>query len=276
MLCPVVAIRMKASPFTSRAVPFLLVVAALGGLALMLTQQSGALLKPGAIAGKEVHTANARDDAFCEIVPVLRTPSAMVVEFYNTTGTSGPGGGCPAEKFAAIDAKQLAADLKVFAVHMNPSPQSARRHWVMDENWVYKVGETVNFMGVDATWMASMTIEQLRGGIAKPYDGSQIRRATKYLYKKGSEVFLMRTADRKTYVMQSYVTEVDNDLTYAQLGKLGSKLNLPAGWTFETKRLRQDLMVDPQQSNGVAHIIRDDLHNVYEGCGFDAACNYVP
>jgi hypothetical protein len=26
---------------------------------------------------------------------------------------------------------------------------------------------------------------------------------------------------------------------------------------------------------GIPHIIRDDLHDVYEGCGFDATCNYV-
>jgi len=36
------------------------------------------------------------------------------------------------------------------------------------------------------------------------------------------------------------------------------------------------LTVDPRNADGVAHIIRDDLHDIYEGCGFDAACNHAP
>ena len=76
--------------------------------------------------------------------------------------------------------------------------------------------------------------------------------------------------------MQSYASEVDPKLSFDQLSQLGSRLKLPAGWTFEAKTLDQDLTVDPRNANGLAHIIRDELHNVYEGCGFDAACNYVP
>jgi hypothetical protein len=69
---------------------------------------------------------------------------------------------------------------------------------------------------------------------------------------------------------------VDKDLSFDQLKDLGSKLKLPQGWKFEAKQLTKDLTVDPRNSNGVAHIVRDDLHDVYEGCGFDKACNYVP
>jgi len=60
------------------------------------------------------------------------------------------------------------------------------------------------------------------------------------------------------------------------LAQLGSKLKLPAGWKFEAKTLNKELTIEPGKSGGAAHIIRDELHNVYEGCGFDATCNYVP
>ncbi len=76
--------------------------------------------------------------------------------------------------------------------------------------------------------------------------------------------------------MQSYATEVDKNLTINNLPQLATKLKLPDGWAFETKTLEKDLTIDPRKAEGVAHIIRDDLHNVYEGCGFDAACDYVP
>jgi hypothetical protein len=104
----------------------------------------------------------------------------------------------------------------------------------------------------------------------------EIHRDTKWLYEKGKPVFLMRTPDGKVYVMQSYVTVVDKGLSIDNLSELGSKLKLPDGWKFETKKLDTDLTIDPTKAGGVAHIIQDQMQNTYEGCGFDAACNYTP
>jgi hypothetical protein len=235
-------------------------------------------LNPGPIPGNEVHTANARDYACCEIAPVIHSEDGIRAEVYNTTGTTGPGGGCPPEPFAAIKTKELAEKLDAALVYMNPNPQTARRHWVMDENWVYSIGETIDFDGVQATWMASMTpLDILSALNAGPYFPTQIYRHSKYLYAKGSAVFLMRAPEGKVWVMQSYANEVDPTLALAQLPELGAKLkDLPKDWTFEVKTLDRDLTVEPERVQGVARIVRDELHDVYEGCGFDAACNYVP
>jgi len=147
----------------------------------------------------------------------------------------------------------------------------------MDQFWVFRAGETVEFEGVKATWIASMTphamLAALSGGAYTP---TEIHRTSKYMYANGSTVFLMRTPENKTYVMQSYVTEVDPSLTFDRLAQLGSKLKLPAGWKFEAKTLDKELTIEPGKAGSVAHIIRDELHNVYEGCGFDATCSYVP
>jgi hypothetical protein len=232
------------------------------------------ILKPGAIKGTEVHLAKARDYAYCEIAPVIGKPPKTIAQFYNTSGLDPS---CPAEPFAAIDGKNLAAELKADMVYMNPTPQTARRHWVMDQLWIFKAGETVDFGGgVKATWVASMSPADLKGGLKGPFEPAVIHRESKYLYAKGSTVFLMRAPGGKTYVMQSYATEVDKGLTFAQLPQLGSKLTMPDGWKFETKQLTKDLTIDPRKAKGTAHIIRDNFHNVYEGCGFDAACSYVP
>ena len=56
----------------------------------------------GPIPGNEVHTANARDYAYCEIAPVIHSEHGIRAQVYNTTGTTGPGGGCRPEPFAAI------------------------------------------------------------------------------------------------------------------------------------------------------------------------------
>jgi hypothetical protein len=71
--------------------------------------------------------------------------------------------------------------------------------------------------------------------------------------------------------------QIDPNLTFDQLPQLDSKLNLPEGYKFEVKTLTQDLTIDLRKApDNTAHIVRDELHDVYEGCGFDHACNYTP
>lgn len=221
--------------------------------------------------------SNARDYAYCEIAPFVILEGKITAEFYNTSGTTGVGGGCPPDKFAAIDGNRLAADFAAATVYLNPTPLTARRHRVMDRFWAAQKGETVDFYGVSATWGASMDPTLLAGMVRGNYEPGQIHRNTKYTYLKGSPAFLLRAPSGKTWVMQSYATEVDASLAYDQLPQLGDKLKqLPAGWKFEVKTLDRDLTIEPGKAQDTAHIIRDELHDVYEGCGFDAACNFVP
>lgn len=229
-------------------------------------------LNPGVVPGKVLHNPNARNFAFCEIAPVLGEPPTA--QFYNTSGAEDY---CPVDKMEALNPEKLAAELGATMVYLNPTPRNARRHWVMDELWAFAVGESVDFHGVRGTWAASMAPQSMKGLLTGPYTPGQIHRQSKYLYKAGSRVFLLHAPDGKTWVMQSYATEVDRSLTFDQLPQLGSKLKLPAGFRFEAKTLTKDLTINPTDvPNHTAHIMRDDLHNVYEGCGFDNACSYIP
>jgi hypothetical protein len=230
-------------------------------------------LKPGAIRDNEIHRTNARDFAYCEITPVFGNPPNAMAQIYNS---SGPGDRCPPNEKAAIDPTKLAAELGAGFVYINPTQQTARRYWVMDQFWIYKVGETVDFHGVRATWMASMSPELMKGVLQDDFVPGEVHRENKSLYAKGRRVYLLRSPDGKTWVMLSYTTEVDTDLSLDQLSNLVSKLKLPDGFKFEIKELPRDLTIDAQRANGLAHIIRDNLHDIYQGCGFDNACNYIP
>jgi len=64
-----------------------------------------------------------------------------------------------------------------------------------------------------------------------------------------------------------------------KLAQLGSKLQkLPAGWKYVVKTLEKDLAFDVRTATpaGLKHLTLDEFGNVYLGCGFDAACNYMP
>src|SRR5271167_4235893 len=221
-----------------------------------------------------VHLAKANGYPFCEILLIQGKPPDIAASVFNTSGASD----CPPDKFDAIDPKALAEKLHVDAVFKN-----ARRHWMMDELWMYTAKETRDFDGVKATWMATLPIKGALSGLGgaekfPAYAPSPIQRVSKYLYKKGSQVYLIKDTDGHTWVLQTYTTKVDPTMTVEKLPGLGSMYKeLPAGWKFEVKTLGKDLtLIPPADKNHMAHVMADEFDDVYEGCGYDTACSYMP
>ena len=261
----------------------LVLIASAAALAATLAQAQTPL-KPGAIEGHILTAPNLRDTAECEFYVGLGTAGpSQELQIYNTTGTTGPGGGCPAKTFAALDTKKLAAELGANIVVTNPHVLTARKWWIMDELVLYAVGETFDFSGVKATWVATMGESAAVKGLVEaskaPYTQLTNNQVTTYTFKAGRPVFLLRAPENRVYVMQAITNIADKDLTYDQLPQLGSRLKrLPSGWTYEVKTLTQDLLVDFRKATpaGLKHLTVDEYENVYLGCGFDAACNYTP
>jgi hypothetical protein len=120
-------------------------------------------------------------------------------------------------------------------------------------------------------------VEDFMKAAGKPYSPLETNRASKYLYQKGKPVFVLVLPDGKgAFVMQSYTNHVATALTQDQLPNLATMLTLPTGWTYRTRMLDRDPIVAPPAPGYTAHTVVDNLANVYAGCGFDAACNYLP
>ena len=105
-----------------------------------------------------------------------------------------------------------------------------------------------------------------------PYRVFANRQLSKWVFKKGNTVFLLRAPEGKVYVMQSYTTGEDPNLTYEQLPQLGTKLQkLLPGWNYEVKTLTQDLAFDTRKATpaGLKHLTLDEFGNAYLGCGFE-------
>jgi hypothetical protein len=54
---------------------------------------------------------------------------------------------------------------------------------------------------------------------------------------------------------------VDPTLTVAGLDLLGERLSLPQGWSFRTRTLESELIVDT--TTHVATVVQDELENTY-------------
>jgi hypothetical protein len=61
--------------------------------------------------------------------------------------------------------------------------------------------------------------------------------------------------------MQAMCTAVDATLTIDNLAQLGSTLQLPDGWSYRTRTLDEDLVVDT--SDHFATVVQDELENTY-------------
>jgi hypothetical protein len=177
------------------------------------------------------------------------------------------------EAYKKIDPKKLAVELGVDMCAVNFG-----RFWMMDEIQ-FLVSEPQSFHGVELRWGGDMTGAEMISQMQNAYVPSLIRRNTVWTFKAGKRVFLLREPGGPVWVLQEYTKAVDPGLTPDNLNELGGKLkNLPKGWTFETKVLTEDLVLDTGRAGGWAAIIRDDLHCTYQGCGYgaDTSANYIP
>jgi hypothetical protein len=67
--------------------------------------------------------------------------------------------------------------------------------------------------------------------------------------------------DGTRYVMQAWSQQVDPTLDERDLGNLGTRLALPAGWTYQTRTLARPLKV--VTTDQPAQVLQDELMNSY-------------
>ena len=221
-------------------------------------------LKIGPVADGRRHIDNTRGMAFCGLAAFVGDPP-VESDIYTATGITD----VTPDTAGTIDAERLSSELGVKCA------VNGGRFWTMDEI-DYTGGEVVDFQGVKMAWVGKMTAEETRSEFTNTYVGAEITRDTVWTYKAGKPVYLLRTPDKAVWVNQEYTKDVDEDLTVDTLDQLGDKLKLPEGWTFETKVLDEDLVLDTSRAGGVASILRDDLGCSYQCTGLDDSANYVP
>ena len=236
-----------------------------------LQENMAAQLKQHVTPGKHIK-AKGPNYQFCEVAPIVGTsPENAVANFYNPTGIDH----CSPEQFAEIvkDKEKIMKETGAIDVFLNPS-----RHWTWDELTVSLVGDERKFGPVKFLWMAAVPAAAMKAAVGQGhYHPGQITREDKYLYKKGSRVYLIDIGDGKVLVMQSWTNFANKGETADSIKDLGSQYKeLPAGWKFRTKVLDRDLTISPPTPDHKAWVTQDEFLNTYEGCGYDAACSYTP
>jgi hypothetical protein len=200
--------------------------------------------------------SNLRNQRYCEVLLGKRTWLKLEVEVFNTQGLNH----CPEAQWNTLTKESIEKTFDVsFAVLNGP------RYWTMDE--IQAAGITVSdvkesFGGIEMSLRATIQLsllKQLMG--SKQYTPNEIVRTTNFIYRAGSAVYELTSPGGDVYVMQSYSQIVNPTLSMKDLPVLGEQLKLPAGWTYRSRVLDQDLSL---VANGIAYVLQDNLSNSYQ------------
>ncbi len=198
-----------------------------------------------------------RNVRYCEVLTMVRHRLTFEISVYNTLGQNF----CPPDKWAALDAKKLAKELKVTRVKLN-----GPRYWTLDSieaAGATASGETATFGGIAMTKRATIDLKLWQATLGG-YKVSAIKRTTVFNYKAGRPVYELVSPKGDVYMMQSYSQIVDPKLTIDDLATLGGRLKLPKGWTYRTRTLDADYAL---KAEGTAYVVQDDLYNSYQRRG---------
>jgi len=199
--------------------------------------------------------ANVRGQRYCEILLVKLNGSMVHVDVYNTFGLND----CPEAQWMQVNATQVAQQEGVTQALLN-----GPRYWMLDEfvsaTLVNPTPKTLGGIAMRLAGQIDFPTAQAPS-LMMPYAQHQIQRNTTVLFSAGKPVFELVDPQGKIYDMQSYSTQKVMQ-TQADLANLGSKLTLPAGWTWRTRVLAQDLTVTAE--GGIGIVVQDDFDNTYQ------------
>jgi hypothetical protein len=188
----------------------------------------------------------------------------LAANVYNTWGLNGgatTGDSCPAAILDRVDVDALKDQYHMLAAFKN-----GPRLWALD--WIdVEMGKELDFGGMKARWVNWL---DLRGISTKPgeasYKNITVTRHTKFGFDKGTQVFILEDPNGDAWAMKSFSLITYPDQKFDELGTLGSRLKLPAGWKFRAPVLGQELILTPDK-DGIAHITQDDFGNTYDRVG---------
>lgn len=197
-----------------------------------------------------------RNMRYCEVIPVTRKGVTLTAWVYSTFGLND----CPAAEWDALTEEKVNEAYGSESAKLN-----GPRYWVMDKlvgSGSTTTGKTFNFGGLEMELRATLETKAGQGTVGDQiYTPNQVQRDTVYTYNAGQLIYELTSPEGDVYVMQSYSQIVDKDLSIDKLTSLGSTLKLPEGWTYSTRTLTEDLVLE---IDGLAYVINDDLYNSYQ------------
>ena len=205
------------------------------------------------MAAQERTVPDMRGVRYGEVLALYLREEGLEAEVYGTQLLND----CPQELWETLDAAAIADEMGAVMVKLN-----GPRYWTLDALGAkVAVIEPVfrDFNGITMRRIATVAVGDLSS--VGPYREMKVNRGAVFFFDAGSRVYELVAPDGTAYLMQAYCVGVDPTLTEADLAGLGDRLALPEGWTYRTRLLDEEVVVDTTAS--IATVLQDELENSY-------------
>ncbi|MEL6190751.1 MAG: hypothetical protein AAFR66_01825 [Bacteroidota bacterium] len=211
---------------------------------------------------EEIRNGPLFNQRYCEVLLSKLDPEeGILLEAYNTVGCNT----CSEEAWNALDSDTLQEEFESPYVRLN-----GPRHWLLDSISSNTTTSSCDntFGGLEMSLVATIpiTIDDISTDIT--YTVSTVARNTVWHFYKGKQVYMLEDPSGQCFIMQSYSQKIDTNLQLTDLETLGTRLDLPPGWSYKTAILEENFALE--SIDGFADLVSDELENAYqflpEGC----------
>ena len=196
---------------------------------------------------------NMRNVRYGEVLAVFARDNKLEAEVYGTQMIND----CPDELWKTLDPAVIASEMSALAVKLN-----GPRYWVLDglgTKVAFVEPVMRDFNGLMMRRIATVDLGDKPATV--PYEERYVNRGAVFFFDAGSVVHELINAQGKAYVMQAYCVGVDPTLNLDNLGDLAARLDLPVGWSFRSRILDAELVVDT--TDHPATVVQDEFENTY-------------
>ena len=188
-----------------------------------------------------------------EVLAMFLRDTGLEAEVYGTQMLND----CPQELWETLNADEIAKDMGAVFVKLN-----GPRYWLLDG-----LGSKVavvdpvfrDFNGIQMRRIATIPIGA--DFAAGPYTIRNVNRGAVFFFDAGKTVYELVHPEGRAFVLQARCVGVDPSMTEESLATLGERLALPEGWSYRTRVLDAELVVDTSAT--LATVVQDEFENTY-------------
>ena len=188
-----------------------------------------------------------------EVLAMFLRDTGLEAEVYGTQMLND----CPQELWETLNADEIAKDMGAVFTKLN-----GPRYWLLDG-----LGSKVavvdpvfkDFNGIQMRRIATIPIGA--DFAAGPYTIRNVNRGAVFFFDAGKTVYELVDPDSRALVMQARCIGIDPNMTEESLANLGERLALPEGWSYRTRVLETELVVDTSET--LATVVQDEFENTY-------------
>jgi hypothetical protein len=164
---------------------------------------------------------------------------------------------CPQEQWDTLVAETVAQDMGAVMVKLN-----GPRYWTLDGFGTKLQPMEPIMREFNGIMMRRIAVVEL-GPDPKvgPYNEMKVNRQVIFFFDAGQTVHELVNPQGEAYVMQALCVGVDPTMSAESLDTLGERLSMPEGWSYRSRVLTEDLIIDTTTTT--ATVLQDEFENSY-------------